>query len=159
MMMAAALVLSACGFQPLYGNAQNTGGVVKALQQVRIEPIPDRLGQKLRNFLLDRINPAGTPSRPSHSLRLETNVSRVDLGIARDETATRALLILSVSYTLFSYKDNRIVFSGSERSSNSFDIVTSNYATSSAEIDALDRAVREISNDIKNRLGLFFLRR
>ena len=159
MMMAAALVLSACGFQPLYGNAQGTGGAVNALQQVRIEPIPDRLGQKLRNFLLDRINPAGTPSHPSHSLRLETSVSRTDLGIERNETATRALLVLSVSYTLFSYKDDRIVFSGSERSSNSFNIVASDFATASAEIDALDRAAREISNDIKNRLGLFFSRR
>ena len=158
-MMAAVLVLAGCGFQPLYGNAQGRGGVVDALQQVRIEPIPDRLGQKLHNFLLDRINPTGVPSRPSHSLRLETSVSRTDLGIERDETATRALLVLSASYTLFSYAENRVVFSGSERSSNSFNIVASDFATASAEIDALDRAAREISNDIKNRLGLFFLPR
>ena len=156
--MVAVLVLAGCGFQPLYGGGQGKGSVLDALRQVRIEPIPDRLGQKLRNFLLDRINPAGVPARPSHSLRVETGVSRTELGIKRDETATRALLELSVSYALYSYADDRIVFKGFAKSTNSFNIVASDYATASAEIGALDRAAREISDDIKNRLGLFFLR-
>jgi LPS-assembly lipoprotein len=157
--MVAVLVLGGCGFQPLYGNAQGEGSVVQALQQVRIERIPERLGQKLRNFLLDRINPTGAPARPSHSLRLTTSVVRTDLGIERDETATRALLVLSVSYSLYSIVEERVVFNGSERSSSSFNIVASDFATASAEIDALDRSAREISNDIKNRLALYFLRR
>lgn len=157
MMAAAILVLAGCGFRPLYGNAPDQGGVSEALHQVRIEIIPDRLGQKLRNFLLDRINPTGEPARPTHSLRVKTSVSRTDLGIERDETATRALLVLSVSYVLYNYADNRIVFNGLEKSTNSFNIVASDFATASAENDALDRAAREISDDIKNRLGLYFL--
>lgn len=154
---AAGLALAGCGFQPLYGSSPGKGGVSEALHRVRIEPIPDRLGQKLRNFLLDRLNPTGTPRRPSHSLRVETSVSRTDFGIERDETATRALLVLSVSYALHSYSENRVVLSGLAKSTNSFNIVASDYATANAETDALDRAAREISDDIKNRLGLFFL--
>jgi len=154
---AMALGLAGCGFQPLYGGGQDKGSVSDALRQVRIEIIPDRLGQKLRNFLLDRINPTGSPARPTHSLRVETNVTRTDLGIKRDETATRAQLVLSVTYSLHSYAENRIVFNGSARITNSFNIVASDFATANAETDALDRAAREISDDIKNRLGLFFL--
>ncbi len=156
--LAVALVLTGCGFQPLYGNVPGKGSVSEALQQVRIEIIPDRLGQKLRNFLLDRLNPSGKPARPSHSLSVNTSVSRTDLGIERDETATRALLVLSVTYTLHNIVENRVVFTGQANSTDSFNIVASDFATANAESDALDRAAREISDDIKNRLGLFFRR-
>ena len=42
------------------------------------------------------------------------------------------------------------------RSVTSYDLVDSDFATLSAESDARKRAVRQISEDIKIRLGIYF---
>ncbi len=152
-----AALLSGCEFRPLYATGGG-GEVSRALALTRIEAIADRIGQKLRNFLLDRINPAGQPARPLYSLRVKTSVSRTDLGIERDETATRALLVLRAEYELSGVRGGGVLLSGAAQSTNSFNIVASDFATLHAERDALDRAAREISDAIKTRLGLHFSR-
>jgi hypothetical protein len=63
---------------------------------------------------------------------------------------------VSASYTLSSVATGQALYSGSERSVNSFNIVDSDFATLSAEKDALDRAAREISDAIRIRIGIFF---
>ena len=45
------------------------------------------------------------------------------------------------------------------KSTNSFNIVASDFATLSGETDAIERAAREVSDDIRTRLALFFTRR
>lgn len=154
-----ASLLYGCGFRPLYGNSETNAGVTQSLAQVSVELIPDRIGQKLRNFLLDRINPNGEPTHPLYLLEVTTSSTRTDLGIERDETATRAILILNAKYSLLDRTTQKPVLQGSLQSTNSFNIVDSDFATLSAENDALDRAAREISDDIKTRLGLYFSRK
>src|SRR3546814_18352240 len=63
--------LAACGFQPLYGSdgRRNLGdeSVAASLATVRIDPLRDRAGQQMHNFLSARLNPAGQPVSPSRS--------------------------------------------------------------------------------------------
>ena len=66
--IAVAILLAGCGFRPLYGTIGEDLPVTTQLAQIRIAAIPDRIGQKLRNFLLDRINPEGQPQRPLYYL-------------------------------------------------------------------------------------------
>lgn len=156
--VAVAALLAGCGFRPLYGTGGENQQVAAQLAQVRIEAIPDRTGQKLRNFLLDRINPQGQPARPLYYLQVKINVARTDLGIERDETATRAILVLTADYRLLDRTKQNVLVKGSTQSTNSFNIVASDFATLSAETDATERATREVSDDIKTRLALFFTR-
>jgi LPS-assembly lipoprotein len=148
-------LLSGCGFQPLYGTSVQQD-VPAQFQQVYVQVIPDRIGQQIRNYLLDRLNPQGQPSRPLYTLKVEPSVSRTNLGIKRDETATRAVMNLDVNFFLADARSGKVLFSGYERSVNSFNIVDSDFATLSAEKDALDRAAREVSNAIRLRLGIYF---
>lgn len=154
--IALACLVAGCGFRPLYGTTDTNAAVTEQLAQVRIDIISDRTGQKLRNFLLDRINPSGQPARPGYYLTVRTNVSRTDLGIERDETATRAILVLTAHYILTDHTRKPVLIQGSTQSTNSFNIVDSDFATLSGETDAIDRAAREISDDIKTRLALYF---
>lgn len=156
--LAVAALLAGCGFRPLYGTASEDASVTALLSQVRIATIPDRTGQKLRNLLLDRINPQGQPARPRYHLKVEVKVTRTDLGIERDETATRALLVLTATYTLQDQDRKSVLVQGSTQSTNSFNIVASDFATASGETDAIERAAREVSDDIKTRLALYFTR-
>jgi len=153
-----AVFLASCGFQPLYGTDGESRRATAQLAKIRIEAIPDRTGQLLRNFLLDRINPQGQPIRPRYYLQVKINVTRTDLGIERDETATRALLVLTADYRLFNRAKKVVLVKGTTQSTNSFNIVASDFATLSAENDATERASREVSDDIKTRLALYFTR-
>ena len=81
-----------------------------------------------------------------------------DLGIRKDETATRGNLTLSAKFALVDAQSRNILLSGLSRSTNSFNIVASDFATLSGETDAIERAAREVSDDIKNRLALYFTR-
>lgn len=151
------LALAGCGFQPLYGRSDPQA--VSPLDQmaaIRIAPLPDRVGQQMHNLLRDRLNPRGQPREPAYRLDLRLSESRQQLGIRKDETATRANLILSASFTLRELASNRVLLRGRTSSVNSFNILTSQFATTFSESDARERALREISDNIRTRLGVYF---
>lgn len=152
------LSLAGCGFQPLYGK-RSVGSVDDELARVKIQVIADRTGQQAHNYLLDRLNRKGRPAKPLYLLEVRLTVARSDLGIQRDETATRAKLVLTADLKLSDIETKEVLLTRSARSSNSFNIVDSAVATRSAEADATDRATREIAEDIRLMLSLYFRRR
>jgi LPS-assembly lipoprotein len=152
-----ALALSACGFQPLYGRAEGQAlSPVDRMALIRITPLPDRIGQQMHNLLRDRLNPTGQPREPAYHLDLQLSESRRELGIRKDETATRANLTLSAAFTLREAGSNAVLLQGQVSSVNSYNILTSQFATTFSESDARERALRELSDDIRTRLGIYF---
>ncbi|HKX90570.1 MAG TPA: hypothetical protein VJM13_15255, partial [Sphingopyxis sp.] len=100
---AAALVLSGCGYRPVYGehSVATSGDAGRAgLQSVKVLGIADRRGQLLRNYLLDRMNPSGEPATPRYVLAVTTSEATRVTDSRPDGTATRADLIVQVRYNL-----------------------------------------------------------
>ncbi|MGF1591842.1 MAG: LPS assembly lipoprotein LptE [Kiloniellaceae bacterium] len=158
--MAAALPLSGlsgCGFRPLYGNGDDHD-VVADLASVRVDPLRDRVGQQMHNFLRDRLNPDGQPVSPEYRLRVDLRETRSELGVRRDETATRANLQVVADFSLLRYDGNASLLAGRSSSTTSYDILTNPFATTVSEDDARERALREVADDIRTRLALFFSR-
>lgn len=158
--LAAAVVLAAagCGFEPLYGR-KSAGDIEAQLSSVKIQTISGRVGQQLHNYLLDRINRDGRPETPLYLLSVTIEVSTTRLGIERDERATRTKLVLSADVQLQDIATEEVLLARSARSTNSYNIVDSAISTRSAELDAIDRAAREVSEDIRLMLSLYFRRR
>lgn len=158
------LAVSACGFQPLYQKYPAGGAIGDDLGRIKIANIKtekrenNRLAQKFHNLLLDRFNPAGRPPQPTHTLLITMSVGKEETGIQITDDATRARLTVSASFVLRAIVDNAEVLTGSERSVNSYNIVDSEFATLSAEADASDRAIRELSDAIKLRVGVYLSR-
>ena len=150
------LLLAGCGFQPIHGGAK--GPETRAeLASVRIEPIEERIGQKLRNNLLDAMNPMGAPQRPAYRLTVTLVESKQELAVRRSEFATRANLVLRALFQLTSAAgDGKRVFAGASNVTASYNILSSDYGTMAAEADARDRGVRELSDDITQRLAAYF---
>ncbi len=149
-----AVALVACGFQPIYTQQDDRSNAAVELQKVQINLIQDRMGQKLHNALLDRLNPRGRPGNPEYFLNVTLRTSKVSLGIQRDDTSTRAKLTIIATYSL-NDKNNERLFKSISRSVSGYNIVDSDYATQSAEFDAIDRSLRVISEDIRTRLAVF----
>ena len=152
------LALSGCGFRPLYGETAEGASSFDSLETVQIAALPDRTGQQLHNLLRDRINPRGQPNRPEYVLRIRLSEKTEALAIDEDETATRANLRLSATFTLTRLEGNEVVFKGRSNSIISYNIVDSQFATFVSERDARERALRELSEDIRLRLATYFAR-
>lgn len=152
---AVTLVLAACGFAPIYSGGGGAN-IQSGLASIEIEPISDRVGQRLHNHLLDGLNPYGRPRKPLFVLQVRLSEFKQELAVRKTELATRANLGFRAAFSLF-HRDDRSssVFSGSSRVVSSYNILNSDYATLIAERDARERAVRELSTEIINRLAAF----
>ncbi len=152
--------VAGCGFRPLYGKTDEGSTVAsEELQTVRINPMPDRAGQKFHNLLRDRLNPQGQPLRPRYLLSISLSETKETLAIREDETATRANLTMNANFNLTDPSGKQSLLRGLSSSTNSYNIVDSQFATYVAEEDARERALRELSDDIRLRLSAFFVQR
>ncbi len=162
LLAAALLLINSCGFEPLYKKKAGSDTVKDDLAQVEILNVRDkinyndRLGQVLKNLLLDRFNTYGRPQTPFYKLDIKLQSTKTELGFNIVDEATRAKLTLNAQYILSESKTNAVLFRGSSRSINSYNIISSDFATLSAEKNALNRATREIADDITLRLSTFF---
>lgn len=144
--MLALLALAGCGFQPIH--AQRSQASPEALAQIEIELIENRIGQILRNELLQRFHPRGTSKDARFSLRTTLTESLQDLGIRKNTVATRGNLTLTATFSISPRAGGDALFNGTATSIISYNILTSDFATLSARADARRRGAREIADQI-----------
>ncbi len=145
-----------CGFQPLYATDGSARGEIA---RIHIDRIADRTGQQLRNALLLSF-PPGDPDAPAAwRLRIALTEHKRNLGVEKQDVATRANLTLTASYTLEDAATDKPVLSGDLRSVNSYNILESPYGTLAAERNARARAVREVADGLTARLAAWFSKR
>jgi len=149
--------LGACGFHPLYAPSSRAA-YEPELAAIRVEAIPDRLGQILAISLRDSLKPNGERAVNRYALRIALTTSRQDVGIRSDGTASRAEIDTTATFTLTELGSNRILLTSSARTVSGFDILTDDYATIVAEKDAKERSMRDLSDEIHTRLALFLRR-
>jgi LPS-assembly lipoprotein len=145
-----------CGFRPLYGERSMSASTVDAMALVDVARLPHRYGQILRNHLLDRITPMGRPISPRYRLKLSIKTQKEALAIEQDETVERFNFSLVASYKLVDLATAATVFQAQSQSIAAYNVVRSDYATLVAEQDAAARVAREVSDDIKVQLAIFF---
>ncbi len=153
--LAALGLLTGCGFKPIYGTA-GPANIIAQLSTVQVVPIKDRIGQQLRNLLLDRINPTGPPSKPSYKLSVQLLESKQELAIKKSEVSTRANLKFTAKFQLKGLKQfaGRSL-AGEAKIVTSYNILSSDFGTLATEKDARRRAVRELSEVITNRIASY----
>jgi LPS-assembly lipoprotein len=145
------IVGTACGFHPLYSEAG--GANSKALASVSVAQINDRSGQKLRNFLLERMAPGTSGLKSLYTLKIKLRESKTSINIRKDESVTRANLLIAADFILTPTAVNRSIFKGTVLSTNSYNVLSSDFATLSAEKDARNRALRSLAEEIRLRVG------
>lgn len=149
-------VLAACGFRPLYGERAQGPEVEAQFAAIDIAPISDRLGQLVRNHLLDAMNPYGRPQRPAYRLEVILSPTQESLAFREDDTATRVNLRLAATYVLKRARSDEILLEGGTRVIASYNVTRQDYATLIADRDARARAAREVADEIVTRLAVWF---
>jgi len=149
------LLLAGCGYEPIYGARQGVETTAE-MATVKIEPIEERVGQMLRNNLLDSLNPRGEAAQIKYRLVTEVTESKQELAIRKSELATRSNMNLTARYRLYDVDRKAYVLSRSSVVTASYNLLTNEFATLSAEADARERGVRDLSDDITRQLALYF---
>ena len=152
----ALFVLQGCGFQPLYGGSKQAAS--PEFTRIKVESIPDRIGQLLHNHLLSALNPKGRPLKPLYVLNTKLTEGSTSLAVRKSAFATRANLTVSANFNLINALNGQSLYSGKSALTVSYNILDSEFATLAAQKDARSRAVREISHGIRNQLGVYFSR-
>jgi hypothetical protein len=151
-------ILGSCGFRPLYVDTENQF-IHQHLAHIQISIIENRVGQQIHNLLLDRLNSRGRPDKPLYTLGVHIAVNKEEIGLKFTEEATRARLTLRANFFLLDNSSRKILSEGQVRSVNSYNISNSAFSQLASESDAIERAAREVSDEIKTRLSLYFSNR
>ncbi len=163
------LLLSGCGFQPVYGThraAPSVAGAIpsqipsqttaRALSQIDIAIIPDRAGQMLRNDLIDRLYRGGYPANPVATLHIRKLEERkTELDLTKSSEATRAQLRISTKMKLID-SAGQILLDRDLSTITSYNVLGSEFATRVSEEDARQNAIHDLARQVELNLSLYY---
>ena len=105
------LALAGCGFKPVYGE-HSAGKSPSAAQQfaaIDIPVMPNRLGQQMRNLLIDSLHPHGADTDYRYRLEVGITEAVINLGLQQNSTSTRGQVRLTVRYALIDNSNGKVV--------------------------------------------------
>jgi LPS-assembly lipoprotein len=154
--MAAALALvSACTVRPLYSSQPlSPGSALSAsaeLASISIKPVKTRYAQQVRNNLIFAFGQgSGEPASPAYTLdlgvtELVESAAIVQVQTQEDEP-TAGTVTLTANYVLRDTATNTVIAVGKRSIPSSFDRPRQEFAAYRAQIDAENRAARELAD-------------
>jgi LPS-assembly lipoprotein len=143
------LLLSSCGFQPMY-SSQLTGGPV--IGNVQISEIQGKAGHVLRTELT-RVLGAENVTGPASRLDVDLYESSYRLGIRLDESATRAELRLTANY-VWTAPDGQRVMRGTLNQAVVYQIPNQAFGEIAAQDDARERAAETLAQRFRQELAM-----
>lgn len=160
-------MLAACGFEPLYVERHSNEkwyykgrfdtSITNEISQIKVEPADNRIGQLVRNELLDSFTPKGIPDRPKYRLNITNIEKNVSEQAMRDDiTATRERVEYKMNYTLTDASNGEILVRGDTLALLGYDIMTNPYSTTFAQKKVEQDAAKIMATDISLRIGAYF---
>jgi LPS-assembly lipoprotein len=151
----ATALLSACGLKPLYSGGSQ-GQVSGLLGSVAVDPIEGKNGWLMRNALNDRLG-AGANNNVRYRLVVKLDDQIEGFGVRADDTITRERRTLRARYQLIDLESGATLLDQTAGWDAGIDVVSSEYATISAENTALENLTQKVAEQIVTRLSLFAL--
>lgn len=153
---------SACTVRPLYSSAPlSPGSTVSApaeLASIAVKPVDSRYAQQVRNNLIYGLTRGGgQPANPVYSLDLavaETVESAAVVQVTKEiDEPTAGTVTLRADYRLVEIATGKVVGSGSRSLTSSFDKSKQEFAIMRAQIDAENRAARELASLLQLKIA------
>lgn len=153
LVLALALPLAGCGFQPMYAGGAN-GAVAQGLAGIEVSTIEGKAGWLVRNALVDRLQAGSGSGAVRYRLDVRLDDKLEGLGLLSDDTTTRERRSLRARFQLVDLEAGRIVLDATAGSDAGIDVASSEYSTIAAEQTALENLSREVADRIVTRLAL-----
>jgi LPS-assembly lipoprotein len=154
----ACLALPGCGFKPLYGSSSATHDttVMQQFASIQIPALRDRIGQQMRNLLIDALHPSGAATDYRYRLSVNTAEADLNLGLQENATSTRGQVRVTAQYWLIENKSGKTLLHETLRASTSYNILINQFSSVLSEDDARQKALEQISEDMTEHLALYF---
>jgi len=156
------VLLGGCGFRPMYGQfSDGKGDLRDVMANIRVSSItedgrPSRIGQVIRNNLLDRLTPFGETESAEYILNVTFLIEEQGYGIREDESVTLQNLKLVTAFQLEEVATSKVVLESAARGLVTYDLAQSDYSNMIARNASLKRLSEEVSNQMATRIGAFF---
>lgn len=155
-LVSVAVFAAGCTVRPLYSDAPLTPGgasASQALASVSVKPVKTRYGQQVRNqliFLLTGGN--GQPASPAYEVDLSVVSLRETSTVTQTTSVNEpsaATMTIYATYTLTDTATRKPIGSGTRQIASQFDVPGQEFASYRAQIDAENRAAREVAELVR----------
>jgi LPS-assembly lipoprotein len=157
-----ATVLAGCGgsgFQPLYATGATGDRTDARFATLDVQPIPGRVGQRIRNELIfERNSAAGEAAKPTKRVELKLTESVLTNGVQLTGDSTSQTYQVEAVYRIVDIATSKTEGEGRSVARANFERFTAIYANVRAREDAENRAARVIASDLKTRLAVHLSR-
>ena len=149
-----ALLLSGCGFAPMYGGGEDINPAAD-LSNFDVRIPRDRTAQLVRNELLRNVPPAAIANAP-YVLNLSVRKTETDLLTTSGALARQKRMRLHAAYTLLPRNGKKPLTAGTTFADAPFVTTREHLASEYARMQAERAAARKVAEDIRRRLAVFF---
>lgn len=154
----AVALLAGCGFKPLYGvnSASHAPAVAQQFSSIEIPVYGERIGQQMRNLLIDELHPGGAAADYKYTLNVSTREADVGLGLQQNSTSTRGEVRLTSEYRLVEKSSGKTLLHETLRTSTGYNILVNQFSSVLSNEDARQNGLQEIADEITTHLALYF---
>jgi len=156
LLLVAASLIGGCAMRPLYGVSSDERGVPAVLESVMIPEAENRLGQLIRNDLISAFRPAGSGEPDRFALNINSREREETAIEEKDSHIARRTVRVNAAFTLKDLSSGKMVYSGRTFSIVSYDRTGQSFADLQAYNNAIERAARVVSTDIRTRVAAYF---
>jgi LPS-assembly lipoprotein len=151
-------VLAGCGFKPVYGidSAGKAPSASAQMAAIEIPVMPNRLGQQMRNMLIDSLHPKGADTDYRYKLAVSVSEAVVNLGLQSNSTSTRGQVRLTVKYALTDTEKGQVVLKETLRTSTGYNILINQFSSVLSQDDAETQGLQQIADDMTLHLAMYF---
>lgn len=146
------LILSGCGFKPIYATPQGASAPVNKEIAIGVVSAPEEVHLFVVDALRERIVPL-VGAAPKYELAVVATEDAQRLAVQIDATVTRYNYRLSGRYRLVELATGE-VYAGKAQAVTSYNIVSSQYSTLFAERTAREKAARLLAEEIERDIIL-----
>jgi LPS-assembly lipoprotein len=153
--------LASCTVEPLNATSSSRLGadgtsssVQTVMKSITIAPVKERVAQQVRNNLLFDLNGGQLEPGGQYKVTLEVASAARSLAVEGDSlSATSAQAAVTVNYVLLDTSRGETVSEGTRRAVASFDKTPQKFANERAELDAQNRAAKDVARQIRLAIG------
>ncbi|MER8723908.1 LPS assembly lipoprotein LptE [Mesorhizobium sp. M1027] len=157
-LLALVALVSACTVRPLYSSAPLVAGsqvgAAAELASISVKPVKTRYAQQVRNNLIFALGQgAGEPASPVYSLDLGVSElvesAAIEQVTTDEDEPTAGTVTLTANYVLSDAKTGTVIARGKRSIPSSYDRPRQEFASYRAQIDAENRAARELADVLR----------
>ncbi|CEF53643.1 hypothetical protein [Acetobacter ghanensis] len=157
-LMGAPLLLSGCGFKPLYGEEKGGVDITNELKDIYVANIPERFGQQLRLALQTRMASDGPEDPHKYKLVVAPTLSAEAIDIHGDNTTGRTRMLATARWQLLTIEPTpQVVTQGEAQTLDGYTTTYEQYFAQTLNMEStMDRVAQALGEQVTQQLATWF---